>query len=182
MALALLNELKKEFYLRVDCNKKWSLKGALAFFETFPLNAFDYIEEPLHNPQDLPSFSHPFALDESLHKIPAWHSLPKLKTIVLKPTLLENWETLLKERPKKITPVLSSTFDSGVGIFHLAHLADELRLNTPQGFGPYQFLNDDVMNERFLIQNGTIEIPSKLTINPSKLKEIKNESDLMSTL
>jgi O-succinylbenzoate synthase len=143
----LIHKLKSLFSLRIDVNCAWKTKESLDFFAQFPKDAFDYIEEPFQNPYDLAKFTHPLAIDESFPKILSLkdlESLPTLKALVYKPTmqggltyLLPIHEWTLKQN---IYLVLSSSFESPLGLSHIASLGKYLALKSPLGLGTYHHM------------------------------------------
>ncbi|MBX7065976.1 MAG: hypothetical protein K1X28_01975 [Parachlamydiales bacterium] len=106
---------------RLDCNKAWSLEQALEFASHFKPTDFDYLEEPVKSEKELIEFSKitqfPIALDESIHM--DWSQIPSLKTIVVKPTIVG----FVPKIPLKYRLVLSSSYESGLGLIHIANLA-----------------------------------------------------------
>lgn len=154
-AKELVNVLKSEFFLRIDLNQKWEAKKVYDFFSSYSPTDFDYIEDPFQDINSLSSFTFPFAIDARPN---GPLSFP-MKTLVVKPTIL-------KEIPSIEKPiVLSSCFDTGVNIFHLAQLSKRLKLSLPHGFGPYLFLEKDVLNQSLIIENGFIHIPNKIGLD-----------------
>lgn len=145
-AEGVIRELKDKFRLRIDVNKAWDTWDSLDFFERFPLGTFDYVEEPFRNCEELALFPHPLALDESFRNeisLEQLNSLPMLKAIIYKPTLqggllgclpLYKWT---KKQKKEI--VLSSCFESEVGLAHIASMAHRLHLTSPIGIGTYHY-------------------------------------------
>lgn len=153
-AQELIAQLKPLFRLRLDLNHLWSAKEVFRFFSAYAPSDFDYIEDPLKDPVKLLQFLLPFAIDAKEESAP---NLP-MKTLVVKPTIL-------KTIPVSKAPiVLSSCFDTGLNIFHLAALAKRRRLGLPQGLGPYLFLNQDILEHSFPIKNGQIHVPATLTL------------------
>lgn len=148
-AFHVINQLKERFHLRIDVNRAWKTKDSLQFFSRFPLDSFDYVEEPFQNPQDLHLFPHPLAIDESFPKdlpLEKLDLLPTLKNLVYKPTLqggilgfLPLYKFALK---KNISIVLSSSFESAVGLTHIASMAHRFSLLSPIGIGTYHHLQD----------------------------------------
>lgn len=136
--------LKDRFRLRIDVNRAWKTKDALSFFSQFPLDAFDYVEEPFQKPKELILFSHPLAVDESFPQdltLEDLEAIPTLKALIYKPTIqggmlhclpLHQW-TL----QRGIDLVLSSSFESDVGLESIASMAYRLSLGTPVGIGTY---------------------------------------------
>lgn len=154
-AQELIAQLKPLFHLRIDLNHQWNAKEVLRFFSSYTPHDFDYIEDPLKDPVKLLSFLLPFAIDARDGTAP---SLP-MKALVVKPTIL-------KQIPVTKKPiVLSSCFDTGLNIFHLASLAKRLNLQLPQGLGPYLFLENDIVEQQFVIQNGQIQFPEQISLN-----------------
>lgn len=150
----LAKELKKDFLLRIDANCSWELKEALHFLKHFAKEDFDYFEEPLKNPLELTEFPGYFALDESLQLQGLDHlkDLPNLKAFVLKPSFLgflHPEHTLIRDaKQREIEIVLSSFYESGVGILQIAHLGSSLNITTALGVDTYSFLKEDVLKER----------------------------------
>jgi o-succinylbenzoate synthase len=146
-AAHVIRELKDLFYLRIDVNCAWSTEESLRFFEQFPQDAFDYVEEPFQNPHDLKLFTHPLAVDESFPQdltLEELEGMPVLKALIYKPTIqggmagcipLQKWA-----EKRGVSVVLSSSFESGVGLAHIAGMARRLGLQAPVGIGTYHYL------------------------------------------
>lgn len=148
-AFHLINQLKDFFHLRVDVNRAWQTKDSLQFFSRFSLDTFDYVEEPFQNPQDLHVFPHPLAVDESFPKdlsLEELNLLPNLKSLVYKPTLqggIRHFLPLHEFASKKnISIVLSSSFESTLGLSHIISMAHRFSLSSPIGIGTYYHLQD----------------------------------------
>ncbi len=110
--------------LRIDVNRRWTLPEALWFFTALDPAGIEYIEEPLDEPKHLAELPpHPIALDETLleKEADALVLLPNVRALVLKPTLLGNrLDHWLEPRGKRL--VFSSSFESAIGLLHIAHL------------------------------------------------------------
>ncbi len=143
----LINQLKDTFHLRIDVNRAWKTKDSLDFFSEFPLDAFDYVEEPFQNPHDLKLFTHPLAVDESFPSdltLKDLENLPTLKALIYKPTIqggmlhclpIQKWAN-----KKNISLVLSSSFESKTGLAHITSIAQRLSLNAPIGIGTSDYI------------------------------------------
>lgn len=154
--------------LRLDCNRAWTLDQALHFASHFKPTDFAYLEEPLRNPQDLIVFSQlthfPLALDESIHC--DWASIPTLKAIVVKPTIVGSIPPI----PPHLDLILSSSYESGLGLLHIARLAQEHRLTQPIGLDTYCALQDDILTTPINCSSGSISWNfSAIPIDFSKL-------------
>lgn len=153
-AQSLIDALKGPFHLRIDLNQKWKDRDVHRLFSRYSAEDFDYIEDPFQNPKELIHFPLPYALD---YRENISLQFP-MKVLVLKPALAGQ---ISKIRQKII---LSSCFDTGIGIFHIASLAKRLGLSEPQGLGPYLHLNEDVLDQNLPIKEGLIEIPETISL------------------
>ncbi len=142
-----IHQLKDVFRLRIDVNRAWKTKESLEFFSKFPLDTFDYVEEPFQDPSDLVLFTHSLAVDESFPSdlsLVDLERIPTLKALIYKPTMqggMLSCQPLLEWANKKgIELVLSSSFESDIGLAHIASLAHRLSLKAPIGLGTYHFL------------------------------------------
>ena len=157
-AFEVVSALKDKFRLRIDINRKWDLKRALDFFSAFAPDAFDYIEEPVQNPEDLVHFTHPIALDEFFHL-----DFPGAKALVYKPTLRGGPSSF----PKTALPcIVGGAFESGIGIYQIARLVPLLGLpDLPIGIDTYSYLEEDLLETPLLFSGGKVHLP--LTIHPN---------------
>ena len=145
-AAILIHKLKNQFSLRIDVNRAWTTSASFRFFSQFDDDTFDYVEEPFQNPHDLCKFPHPIAVDESYPNelsLNDLESLPNLKALIYKPTIqggvlhclpLKEWSI-----KNKISLVLSSSFESPLGLRHVSSIAHRLSLSAPVGIGTAHF-------------------------------------------
>jgi O-succinylbenzoate synthase len=169
-AAHVIHRLKDKFRLRIDVNRAWNTRESLRFFSEFPLDAFDYVEEPFQNPHDLAQFLHPLAIDESFPydlSLRELESLPQLKAVIYKPTLqggmlgcltLHEWT-----KKRGLSLVLSSSFESDLGLAHIASLAHRLSLSAPLGIGTYHHLGKYMSSPALQFSASLIHIPAHLT-------------------
>lgn len=150
--------------IRLDANRAWSLKDALHFAEHLQGVRIEYIEEPLKSPRFLPDFALqtglPVALDESLRD-KAWERLQKKR---FRPTALI-YKPMLSAHPAKwysdsgSPVVISSSFESGVGMQALIALATEVCTpNIPIGLDTYNWLQEDVLSPRLPMDAPEVEL------------------------
>lgn len=168
-AADLVYVLKDQFRLRIDVNRAWKTADCLRFFSQFALDAFDYVEEPFQNPHDLSLFSHPLALDESFMKdlsLQQVESLPKVRAVVYKPAVHGGIANCLPLKAwaaeRNISLVLSSSFESDLGLAHIASMAHRLSLDTPVGMGTYHYLQDYLCAVPLRFSNSSVYIPSQI--------------------
>ena len=176
--------------LRLDANRSWTLEQAVAFGQELGACDVEYVEEPLREPEHLREFFDatgiPVALDESLLKLRPddLEGRCEVGAVVLKPTLLggitkaRQW--VAKAAELDIRPVVSSCFESGVGLLALAEFAwMAIRGSVPAGLDTYRWLGVDVVEPRIPFRPGAIEW-NKATaqahrIDRSRLTEIRHD-------
>ncbi len=154
--------------LRLDANRSWSLEQATEFGRDVEAIGVEYIEEPLHDPTLLRALFDAtgiaVALDESLLELrpDGLEERPEVGAVVLKPTLLggiakaREWVT--KALDLNVRPIISSCFESGVGLLALAALAwSSTGDAVPAGLDTYRWLGTDVVEPRIPFRSGTIE-------------------------
>lgn len=124
--------------LRLDANQSWDLLTAVTFGKMVASSNIEYIEEPLQVASDLPRFFDacglPFAFDETmyrtLHPGISFDAYTGLKALVLKPTLIASSSRLMamihQAHEKGVSAILSSSYESDVGLNFLAQLAGSI--------------------------------------------------------
>jgi len=132
-----------KFYLRLDCNRSWTLQQALHFASHFSPTDFEYLEEPT---RDLVEFSKitqfPVAVDESFREGFPYLDIPTLKAVIIKPMLVG-------EIPQLPVPiVLSSSYESSIGILHIAQRASP---HIAHGLDTFK---DDLLSPPLRVENG----------------------------
>lgn len=184
---AVRNALGPAISLRLDANRAWTYEHALAFAHETRECGIEYIEEPLQEPERLAEFAHesrmPVALDETVVENAGQEGLlrdrPWVRAVILKPTLLGDVATLNRLAAEAAScgtkAVVSSCFESGVGIAALAHWAScTLDSEVPMGLDTYQWLAEDVLNQRPQVDQGAFnldEIDACLaTLNVAKME------------
>jgi o-succinylbenzoate synthase len=154
--------LGEEVTLRLDGNRRWDFETAVRFARAVTDCTIEYIEEPLSNPIRLAEFcaftGMAAALDESLvGQDPEQMVLPQgVESLILKPAILGGLERtkgwISRTRDLKIKPIISSTFESGVGLATLVQVAAALTGGEyAAGLDTYRWLGDDLLEERFEI-------------------------------
>lgn len=163
--------------LRLDANGAWSLADALAFARAVDGVAIEYLEEPLSDPSQLSALARDttiaWALDESLHQAVDQPALAAaLGGAVVKPTLgpdLVEWAVrALSGDDRTGSVVVSSTFESGVGMRHLVALAAALG-ETPAGLDTYRWLAADVLDRPLPISGPRVDVAALLAPNAVRL-------------
>jgi O-succinylbenzoate synthase len=165
------NAIGNAMALRLDANRAWDRDTALAFARAVGDRAIEYIEEPLAEPQRLEEFARrsglPVALDETLREQrPArgyFRDKQWARAAILKPTLhggVMHCEQLAYEALEfGVKPVVSSCFESGLGIAALAHFASTITAeDVPAGLDTGDWFAEDILATRFQVRNGALDI------------------------
>ena len=174
-------ELGEAVELRLDANRAWSFEEAASFARGVAGAGIAYIEEPLADASRLPElvqeYGVPIALDETLvgMDLEDLEQHRYASTIVLKPTLLGGVSRVLRLAQKAtklgMTPVVSSAYESGVGMAALISVAAAISPEpAPAGFDTYRRLADDTVYPRLDLTEPTVNLQdvSKLRIQSER--------------
>lgn len=178
--------------LRLDANRAWDLDAAVTFARGAQDCRIEYLEEPLASPEHLREFVRrtgvPVALDETLMEQGSFqgflHDKDWVKAVVLKPTVLGGigrcGQLAYDALEFGITPVVSSCFESGLGLIALARFASALTTeDIPAGLDTYDWLGEDVLSRRFTISNGSLDLDEldecAATLNTAALEQVYRE-------
>jgi o-succinylbenzoate synthase len=181
------SQIEGKSLLRLDANLAWSLEDALHFLQNINRKNIEYIEEPLKKYDGLQILfdktNIPIALDENILRIPAHSFIPPswLKAIVIKPTAIGGLEKSIQlirfAEENGIKPVVSDTFQSGVGLSLLIAISTAInKKDIAMGFDTYSWLKEDILIQRLNFNANIIDIKNFLDIisnlDYSKLKKI----------
>ena len=160
--------------IRLDANQAWTLTEAKEILSALADCNLAYCEEPLQNPHELPQLKKScevnLALDETLWKDPELAKLIQnnIHAYILKPGILGGWQETLKwinsAKSTKILPVLSSSFESGIGHLWIALFAScYVSKVSTVGLDTAFWFEKDILKPSFVrrIQNGRLILPSK---------------------
>lgn len=167
---AVSEALEEKALLRLDANQAWDLKDAVAFGKAVGIKLIEYIEEPLKNVEEIPEFYAetylPVALDESLPTMDADKiAVPEgVDVLVIKPTLMggleKTWEIVADARHLGLRVIISSAYESGVGLDALANLAACYSRQVAVGLDTLKWFENDPLTDRLKIEHGGIAIPA----------------------
>lgn len=155
--------------LRVDANQCWDLATATLFGKGIGCAAIEYIEEPFADIDKISQFYDetliPVAVDETLSNsdFNRIKSIDGIEIFILKPTILggieKTWQLAQQAKKFGIEVVISSSFESGIGLTTLAHLAACLCKNTAVGLDTRKYFKKDLLlNNKLPISDGKIDI------------------------
>jgi len=166
---AIQEALDPSVALRLDANRHWSWDQAVTFAEGLSGESLAYVEEPLADPELQGRLAAetglPVALDETTRETApsVLRDRPNVSAIVLKPTLLGGLrctqEWVEAARATHTTPVLSASYESGVGLRMLVALASA-GPETPAGLSTYDRLAADVYAPRLPLTGPTVDVAS----------------------
>jgi o-succinylbenzoate synthase len=166
---ALREILGDDVALRLDANRAWDYDTALRFATAVLGCGIQYIEEPTDEPSRIVEFmgysGMPVALDETVVErgtdmLEAWRGA---RAAVLKPTLLGGPEVTLnlarRARNTRMIPVLSSCFETGLGLLALANLASAMyEGNVAMGLDTRTWLGADTMEGTWRVEEGLLDV------------------------
>lgn len=157
--------------LRLDANRSWDLPAAISFAKGIADCKIEFIEEPLAEVSQLSDFYAitliPVALDESLvEQTPVSIAIPQgVAAFVLKPSVIGGLEKtaqfLRTAKEFRLKAVISSVFDSAVGLAALANCAAALgEWGLPMGLDTYRWLREDLTETAFTASRARIAVDS----------------------
>ena len=160
--------------IRLDVNQRWNLKQALDFVKKIPRRNIEYIEEPFKQKYLISTFFDvtkiPVAVDETLFflKPPGIEKIKGVKAIILKPSVLGGIEKTMEwvkwAQKNKVKPVISSSFETEVGIYALGHLAACVKDNVAAGLDTLKYFRQSLLKTKVGIENGSLNV-ADLKIN-----------------
>ncbi len=179
-------QLSPETTVRFDANRAWSYDDACSFAKLIDTNGVEYIEEPCESIEESLQFAKdsnvPLALDETLYteQFNSVIDSNKVVAVIIKPTLygrilkIFDLVNLLKEH--NTHAVISSSFESSVGLYYLATIASAVDADYPCGLDTLVMFKGPELSSCITIDNNYATIdklpPSDETINMQLLREV----------
>lgn len=173
--------------LHLDANQSMSFDDAITFGKKIGPAAVDYIEEPFAQQEKIPEFYTdtfiPVALDETVKSI-NFQTIKKIEgvdIIVLKPTILggieKTYQIMQNAQNQGIDSVISSSFESSIGITMLAHLAGTSSRDINAGLDTTKWFKKDLLKPALSIKRGKIDLThykiDRTSIDFENLTQIK---------
>ncbi len=162
--------------IRLDANRNWDMRQAIEFADAIRDVHISYIEEPVRNYLEIlqllnNDYPLPLALDESLAvlKPEVFPSLPGVHAVVIKPTL-HGFERSMRfaraANNKGMAAIISSAFESNVGLAYLAELAACVNLypggsRVACGLGTADWFAENVQQLALPVHQGAIILPQE---------------------
>lgn len=172
--IALVQEIRQQVgagtEIRLDANRAWTMDEAKTFARGIRGAQVSFIEEPLQNPTELPMLwmdtGLSIAIDETI-QLPQGEAFIRgwVSAVILKPTLIggigRTFTLAAKAREVGARPILSSAYESGVGLRGLVALAAATDAE-PAGLDTARRLKDDVLETPLVIDGPYIDVPALL--------------------
>lgn len=172
--------------LRLDANRSWGIDEAVRFGKGIGPEGIEYIEEPCGDVSLIPEFYSrtgiPAALDESIKDIETGmiNSIDGIKALVIKPMLYGGFERTSRlaseARGEGIETVVSSSFETGLGLTGLMNLAAGISKDIPAGLDTLKWFEKDILTDKLAIKDGCMDTKSvkldALSINFDLLTEV----------
>lgn len=143
--------------LRLDANRAWSREAAAQFAEQISLKYrenIQFIEEPCQTPILSQQFSEQFnfnlAWDETVQENPfLFPYTPKLKAIIIKPTLIGSLKKCLNlmklAQQRGLMTIISSSLESSFALTQLARIAQQYTPNTILGLDTLNLMQHQLL-------------------------------------
>ncbi|MCF7852864.1 MAG: hypothetical protein K9M07_06455 [Simkaniaceae bacterium] len=149
-AIQLFRELPlARISLRLDMNRNWKAKEAIAFLSSLPPHAIDYVEEPGADFKSMDMVRNEtgcaLALDETLRLYPLENLINDIEfdVAIIKPSLQPYLlETIAKLNLLSKKWTLSSSFESVIGIDQIKKMALREQQPYPLGIDTIKFIKD----------------------------------------
>jgi len=168
--------LPNDVQLRLDANQAWTLQEASRFIGSLENIDFEYIEEPLQNPNDLEKLYSrtgvSYVLDETLLHSSSLDAWPNATALICKPTILGGRKAVERLVATGKPVVFSAAFESGVGIARIVQLAAEFSPQLAAGLDTLDWLADDLLLEPPQKEVGKFSIPGEPNVDTAKLEAI----------
>ena len=178
--------------LRLDANGAWSPTDACDFFRAVERFHIEYVEDPMQNVSvdslsDLRRASSiPIAIDESASNLPLVMQLLQrrlLDVLVLKPATLGTYDRAIdlsgEARRRGVDVVISSAFESSLGLAYLAQLA--VTQGSPRlahGLGTAPLLNNDTLTSPLRPRRGVLNCPDVRELPSLLTKDLQAELEI----
>lgn len=161
--------------LRLDANRLWTITEALAFAAGVRDCNVEYLEEPLRDDADLPGFRRESGLRVAVEQGPltaadsAGDARHEADAWIIKPTRCGGIAAALSlaEQAQRagIVPVISSAFESGVGLRALFLLAATIHdAGTAAGLGTGSWFARDTLAKPLIVSGGDLHVESSLAV------------------
>lgn len=169
---AVMRMVNSRAQVHVDANQNWSFEEANLFAKEVDGCNIKYIEEPFSDISRIPEFFRntgiPVALDETLflRGFDYLKPLEGVRFFVLKPMLLGGVRKVLRiaheARKNGIQMIISSSFESGIGLITLGSLAAAAGPDVCSGIDTLKWFEKDLLKNPLPIKRGELTVSGKV--------------------
>ena len=173
--------------VHVDANQRWNYEAALAFGKAAGCGSVSYIEEPFKEIERIQEFYDetmiPVALDESLTRLSfeEIRGISGVEAIVIKPTILGGIEKTIQLMAQAesfaIRAVISSAYESSLGIWTLANIAAAMPDGNAAGLDTLKYFHEDIIVDPIHLRHGKMCAGNRMLrskdMNFNLLRELK---------
>jgi len=157
----------EKIQIRVDPNGKWNLNEAVQNLKMLEQYNIEYVEQPLDDSNGFTELSKlsnvPIAPDESVRSIEdakRFIDSGSISFLVLKPMLLGGLIPTIKiinmAEKDKVTPVITSSFESAIGRTNAIIAAASVKTNVAHGLAVNNYFENDLIKDQFNVKSGKI--------------------------
>jgi o-succinylbenzoate synthase len=153
--------------LRIDSNGNWKLEESIINLQELEKFDIEYVEQPVINLSDYIELKKrtniPLAPDESIRSVKDANEFIKsgaVSYLILKPMmiggLLPTLEIIKQAVAENIIPVITSSFESGIGKTNAVIAAASVKSNVAHGLGVADHFTNTIIYDPFQIKSGKI--------------------------
>ncbi len=167
----IISNEKRDISLRIDANSSWDLRDAVRFGKNIDKRYVQYIEDPVKKMKEYAIFFKetdiPIALDEKLEDFEKEYDLHAnmdyLKAVIIKPNYIGGFskaaEIISAYKKKKITCVLSNSFETGLSISSIMLFAYKMGLaDVAIGIDTLKYFKHDILKNKFIVKEGCMDL------------------------
>lgn len=171
----LLSILGKHIVIRLDANRKMPLAHAVEMVRSLKKATIEYFEEPFEELSDIAEFHRltgvQVALDETVltPEFSTWQAHEAVCAYVLKPSRIgsvEKVKNLIEiSRAHRRKFIISSTFESGIGLLTLAQFASlKQHYNVAMGLATNSFFASDLISPPIRPFRGNLFVQASMNV------------------
>lgn len=162
--------------LRLDANQGWDFDVAVEFVKALEDVTWDYIEEPLKDPNQLEELYSQtgvrYALDESLRDNSLLERWPNAAAMICKPTVLGGQSAIDRLVATGKPVVFSAAFESGIGIARVMQIASKVSPQLAAGLDTLDWFAETLLQYPLCKQDGFMTLDS-FAIDTTRLEQIE---------
>jgi len=174
--------IEKGAKLRIDLNRKWSLKETKEFCRHFSCEEILYIEEPVQYFMELEAFHEEtgffYALDEHLlfHPLERILKLKGLSHLIVKPSIHGGLDQCkaIQLAASNVECVFSTSFETDIGLSHIVRISSKINPNKIVAIDTYQSHKYSLLKKPIPFRKGLIkkELFNHMSVDYSNMVKV----------